>query len=282
MRGNLEAALDLAGRGLAVFPLHYPVERRDGLRCSCGNPDCRDQAKHPFGRIAHHGLKDATTDRARVTEWWRRYPRCNVGARTDRLVVLDVDPRHGGYDSLAALENAHAALPDTWTVSTGSNGRHFYFEAPPEVELRNTTGRLGAGLDTRAAGGYIIAPTSQHISGGYYSWLFAPDEVALAPLPQWLTDVLAKPIARTPEERAKAAADWHVLARNGVAVGRRHESLARVTGHLLRRNVDARVTLELMHAWNATRCEPPLEPAEVARIVNDISLRELMRRGAEK
>jgi hypothetical protein len=49
---------------------------------------------------------------------------------------------------------------------------------------------------------------------------------------------------------------------------------------LLRRHVDPLVALEFLTAWNAARCHPPLDTAEVARIVDSIAGRELKRRGA--
>jgi hypothetical protein len=35
----------------------------------------------------------------------------------------------------------------------------------------------------------------------------------------------------------------------------------------------------MLTAWNATRCRPPLDEAEVASIVDSIAARELKRRG---
>jgi hypothetical protein len=46
----------------------------------------------------------------------------------------------------------------------------------------------------------------------------------------------------------------------------------------LRRYVDAHVTLELVRAWNAVRCRPPLADKEVVAIVNSIAGKELKRR----
>jgi Bifunctional DNA primase/polymerase, N-terminal len=193
MNTALDAALDFAARGLAVFPLNYPVQRDGTLGCSCGRQDCENPAKHPFWRFAPNGLKNATTDPAQVTEWWRRNPSLNIGLATGSVIVIDVDPRHGGFETWAALENHHDLLPLTWTVHTGGEGRHLYFAAPDGVTIRNSVGRLGPGLDVRGVGGSIIAPPSRHISGRLYEWLEAPDDAPLAPLPGWLIDKLAPP-----------------------------------------------------------------------------------------
>jgi Bifunctional DNA primase/polymerase, N-terminal len=222
----LDAALDLAARGLAVFPLHFPVQRRDGLACSCGNPCGNNAAKHPF---TAHGCKDATTDQRQITQWWRRNPRFNIGIATGSVIVLDVDPRHGGFESLAALETKHGVLPHTWTVRTGSDGRHLYFAAPPNnVTIRNSAGKLAAGLDIRSAGGSAVAPPSLHISGNRYSWIHTPDDEPLERMPAWLVDKLAPPPPPPPPLRRFRANNSPAYAGARVtailvAVARAHE-----------------------------------------------------------
>ena len=99
--------------------------------CSCSNPDCTSAGKHP--RTAH-GFLDATTDVNTVRAWWEDdFPLSNVGIRTGEesgLVVLDVDPRHEGDESLRQLEAKYEPLPETPTALSGGGGRHFYFQHP--------------------------------------------------------------------------------------------------------------------------------------------------------
>jgi hypothetical protein len=192
----LAAALDLAARGLSVFPLHFPVRRRGTLVCSCWQRNCSNAAKHPFGSLVPHGVKDATTDQQQVEKWWRQYPQVNVGLSTASLVILDIDPRHNGYESLAALEQQHDVIPHTWCVRTGSGGLHIYLAAPSSSTISNSAGKLGPGLDIRAKGGSVVAPPSRHITGDHYRWIFDPDEAPLAPIPDWLVTKLTEPIPR--------------------------------------------------------------------------------------
>jgi hypothetical protein len=176
------AALAYARRGWAVLPCHHPSPGG----CSCANADCASPAKHPRTR---RGLHDATTELRTVKRWWRRWPTANVGLRTGAasgLVVLDVDPGHGGEASLAQLVDAHEALPATLEVRTGGGGRHLYF-AHPGGRVANSAGGLGRGLDVRGDGGYILAPPSRHATGGTYRRLtHAPP----AALPGWLQALL--------------------------------------------------------------------------------------------
>lgn len=271
-----DAALVYVRRGLPVFPVWPAIPFRDGkLICGCGRIDCEDKAKHPLGGLVRNGVRDATTDADRVRHWWRMRPDANIGVACTGMVVLDVDPRHAGDVSLIALEEQHDVLPDTWTARSGSGGRHLYFTAPTDGEIKNSSSLLAAGLDIRAgAGGYVLAQPSRHISGGCYQWVIDPDEVALAPLPVWLRDALIRPPVTPPEE-------WRELVRVGPGDGSRarQAAIARLAGHLVRRYVDPLVVLDLLQCWNATRCDLPLTADEVTATINSIAARELRRRG---
>jgi len=170
---TLSAALSYAARGWAVFAI---------------------SAKAPFRHS--RGLLDATTSKTGIREGWRRHPKANVAIRTGRqsgLVVLDVDPRHGGDDALYELEREYAPLPTTPEVRTGGGGRHIYFRAPVELG-RKSESALGDGLDVRAEGAYVVAPPSAHPSGGCYEWEVSghPDDVPLAEIPGWLLALMRK------------------------------------------------------------------------------------------
>jgi hypothetical protein len=72
-------------------------------------------------------------------------------------------------------------------------------------------------------------------------------------------------------------AKWRALVK-GVAAGQRNSAAASLCGHLLRRRIDPFVVLELVQAWNATRCSPPLPESEIERTVASIAKREFTRR----
>jgi hypothetical protein len=72
---------------------------------------------------------------------------------------------------------------------------------------------------------------------------------------------------------------WRRLVAEGVTEGRRNDAVARLTGLLLRPGPkDPYVVLDLLRCWNAQRCQPSLSDAELVRIVESISRRELARR----
>ena len=90
----------------------------------------------------------------------RRWPTANVGIATGArsgLVVLDVDPRHGGDEQLAAFEAEHGKLPETAAVVTGGGGAHYYFNHPGG-DIRSR--KLSPGLELKADGTFVVAPPS--------------------------------------------------------------------------------------------------------------------------
>lgn len=243
----LEAALALAARGWSVMTA-APRGKR--------------------ALVPWRDLQDRPADAATLRRWFEDHPDANLAVVTGAvsgLVVLDVDPAHGGADSLARIEARHGPLPPTVECLTGGGGRHLHF-AHPGGEMRNRAG-LAPGLDLRGDGGMVVAPPSIHPSGNPYRWRpgRGPGEAPLAPLPDWLLD------PREGEDRTPRTAEhWRTLAREGVAEGRRNDALASFTGRLLRHGIDPEVILELMLAWNRDRCRPPLSDAEVAATVRSI------------
>jgi Bifunctional DNA primase/polymerase, N-terminal len=176
-----DAAVGYASRGIPVLPLHYPLLHRSGLQpvpgdqppptraaCSCRDPGCGQVGKHPLGSLVPHGVKDATTNRARILAWWTRHPQANIGLATGhRFDVLDVDGPTGAriIQDLAAAHDLHSSGP---LVRTGGVGWHFYL-AP--TDLGNVHPRGLAYVDWRGRGGYVVAPPSRHASGHPYQWI---------------------------------------------------------------------------------------------------------------
>jgi hypothetical protein len=96
---------------------------------------------------------------------------------------------------------------------------------------------------------------------------------ALADPPKWmLTGVASTTGRRTP------SGTWLQLVRDGADAGVRNTELTRFVGHLLSRDVDALLVLEIAHAVNKTRFRPPLDTAEVDQVVESIAGRELRKR----
>lgn len=172
-----EAALAYARAGFPVFPLRGKIP------------------------LVSHGLDDASLDPTLLKRWWRQWPQANIGIPTgpvSGLIVLDIDPRHGGLDSFAHLQRAlrhraddlHCApvfLLATCLQRTGGAGLHLMFGWRDHLEMGNAVGFAGyPGLDVRGKRGYIVAAPSRHVSGGQYCWLNAGP---LQPFPEMLVDL---------------------------------------------------------------------------------------------
>ncbi|NEC15997.1 DNA primase [Streptomyces sp. SID8014] len=200
MSALLSAALAAAERGWPVFPLR---------------PGGKRPALHPETRCPRTGAcadghvtweRRATTDPERIRAAWTTGD-WNIGLATGpaRLVVIDLDKPKNGTDApdgaanlLALCERAGHPVPTTRTVRTASGGAHLYFSAPDGSHLRNTAGTLGPLIDTRAHGGYVLAPGSV-INGRTYR---AEGPALIRPLPDWLLERLAPPHPRSDTDPA--------------------------------------------------------------------------------
>ncbi|SDD94946.1 bifunctional DNA primase/polymerase [Actinokineospora iranica] len=218
----LAVALDAVARGWKVFPLRPNSKKPPALH---GERDC---PRTGICATDHQGWEQrAMGDPDRVRWFWtsRRFCGCNVGIATgpSGLVVVDLDmpkspadrPKDGlnrgegirdGADVFTAVcaDLGHQVPWETTTVRTPTGGTHLYYAAPQGVELRNTEGSSGHGLgwkvDTRAWGGYVVAPGSITPAGTYR----LIEDRAPLPLPSWLTARLTPPPPPAPRTAAPA------------------------------------------------------------------------------
>ncbi|HCT80128.1 MAG TPA: DNA primase [Micromonosporaceae bacterium] len=172
MTQTLEAAaLRYAANGLPVFILGR--SKRPVANCPACALDDPGHESQTCACLTCHGLYAATVDPQRIAAMFRVVPGGLLAIRTgnaSRLVVIDVDPAHGGLDSLSALVGRRLA-PPTAHVRTGSGGLHLYYRHPGG-NLPCSQGRLGPGIDVRGDGGYVVAPPSIHpTTGKPYRWI---------------------------------------------------------------------------------------------------------------
>ena len=178
------------------------------------------------------------------------------------LVVIDVDPKNGGSESLAKLVRENDNLPDTVIALTGGGGEHFYF-MHPGYEVPCSAVTLGPGLDVRGDGGYVISPPSMHVSGVIYEWdvVYIVEELELSPLPEWLGKLVKSANVHTPE-----TSDHH----GSIYEGRRNTSLFAMAGVMRRAGMFENEIFKALLEVNRTRCLPPLDDIEVGAIANGV------------
>jgi Bifunctional DNA primase/polymerase, N-terminal/Primase C terminal 1 (PriCT-1)/Protein of unknown function (DUF3987) len=254
----LAVALAYAKLGWRVIPINWV---RNNGSCSCANPLCDNIGKHP---LTAHGVKDATVAENTIRTWWTNEPRANVGIATgavSRIVALDVDPRHDGTESMRELRNQFGRLPEGPRVSTGGGGMHLYF-SHPGFALKNRVGLL-PGVDVRADGGYVLAPGSNHKSGGTYRWKHGhkPSDVPIPDLPGFLLEKMQREQPLPSESKSDG----------NIHDGKRNDTLASLGGSMRARGMSPDSIEAALLVENQQHCQPPLQVSEVKSIAASIS-----------
>jgi Bifunctional DNA primase/polymerase, N-terminal/Primase C terminal 1 (PriCT-1) len=255
----LDAAKEYARSGIPILPLNHVI---DG-KCSCGSPRCDKPGKHPLAAAVPHGLKQASSDLELVTTWWTTWPDANIGGVLGEGVglVLDVDPRNGGSDSLQELLQEHGRLPEGPTAATGGGGQHYWF-AWPGGEVRKATG-FRDGLDLQSTGSYVVLPPSNHASGRVYTWETPLGSLKLPMIPPWLLEAA--------EEGKKALRPPSTPQGGPIASGMRNATLTSIAGRLRRAGAGSESILAELRSANAARCQPPLPETELHAIARSVA-----------
>jgi hypothetical protein len=179
---------------------------------------------------------EATTDEAKIREWWAKWPNANIGIVTGQyrdgyFYVLDFDPRNGG-DWFADV--AEDVLPPTWVVHTPSGGRHYYYRSPEPLR----SAKLPDGVDLKGAGGYVVAPPSILLDDdgnliGEYGFEVGrmPKDMGMGETPNWVLEELHGK-SRDGEERKEGGqlALWRMPP--PIPKGTRHNYLVSLAGAL--------------------------------------------------
>jgi hypothetical protein len=189
----LDWALTYSRRGMELFPV---------------NPN----TKAP---LTENGFKDATSDPDRIRDWWHQHPRALIGCRVpEHTVILDIDPRHHGHTTWAALEKEIGAIHTgrEHRSGRGDGGRHLWFNHPGQQlntkalnewardhgvgePVGNTRWTCGIDIlhhDLR----YTILPPSPHPeTGSPYHWHQGGEP---ATMPRPLIDLLSQQTTHAP------------------------------------------------------------------------------------
>jgi hypothetical protein len=243
----LEAALRYAEMGYRVFP-------------------CVPGEKTP---LTAHGFHDATTDAGQIERWWTQHPRANVGIATKGLLVLDIDGSDNPWpgDPERSVELAAAPL-----ALTANGGQHRLFRQPAGKNWRCTESRLAPKVDTRANGGYIVAPPSVLGPDRNYRWapgcgLDDPPDRLPEP-PAWLAGLLDGLAAPSP---TVAHGVTSPAEGNAIPEGQRNATLAKLGGAMRRVGMSEAEILAALTRVNGDRCRPPVPAREVERIAASVA-----------
>jgi putative DNA primase/helicase len=192
----------------------------------------------------------------------------NLGIATGRvsgLMVIDIDPRHGGDETLKRLERELGELPTTWTVHTGGNGKHLYFSRPENLDIpRDSAGKLlGPGLDVMGEKSHVVAPPSIHKSGRSYEWKSKSrlDRPPAALPPAWINYLKEKLTNKKPEGHTVSFSTLPKITKPG-----RNDSLFRIACGWRAGGDSEDEMLVRLQTLNEERCSPMLTDRELATI----------------
>jgi hypothetical protein len=142
---QLEIALKYAERGIKIFPCN--IKKAPAI-------------KH--GK----GFRDATSDPAKIKEWWTKFPDALVGSPNDQFTVIDCDSHNLCYvgkmlheDAVTRLKQEQIITDDAIEVRTISGGTHYYFKKDSTATRQI---KCLPFIDLLADGGYVILPDQTH------------------------------------------------------------------------------------------------------------------------
>jgi hypothetical protein len=248
-----------------VFPLCQIVrDRRHGLRCQCElrrpqyrnrrpvpRPPCPGVGKHP--RAKWTTLLEPVDPRT-IQTWHEIDPRAGwaVHLGPSNLVVLDVDPRNGGWEGLAALEAKYGPVPRRFWATTGGGGGHLYFRAPA-APFAKTKIDLAPGVELLSGRHIVVLPPSPHKSGMHYRWQVEEVDLPLDEPPPWMV-ALAHELGGKPRA-ARAGAGNGGANGSGADGGTTHPDQypgVRSTVYALPASADRRQLVEQARRYVAT------------------------------
>lgn len=254
------------------------------------------QCKLPLVKWAEFQNRRATEQE--ITDWFEKWPAANIGIVTGKisnLVVFDLDS-----EDAVSYAKEQGGFPDTVKVKTGK-GYHVY-ALHPGFEIRNSVNKK-LDIDIRSDGGYVAAPPSMHGSGQRYSWEEGSSihDIDLAPCEYWMIDYL-KSIAEAGVAAPKKANEstiktkenlqtvrtadgddeYAAILQNGATEGNRNHTVTKLVGHLLGKGISATETWEIVHTWNLTKNNPPLDEDEMRRTFDSIKESQELRAKTEK
>lgn len=191
------------------------------------------------------------------------------------LLVVDVDVKEGrpGQDTFDEL-NVLYGFPETFTVQTGSGGKHLYYKIPPYLELSGKANQLGPSVDVRCHNNYVVGPGS-FVEGREYTVL---NDAPAAECPAWILELCEKALEREanyavplcdwdlPQNVARAIRFLKDEAKPAIQYQGGNATLYHVAAQVRDYAISEPTGLDLILDHYNERCSPPWPP-EQARVV---------------
>ena len=235
-----EIAMPLVAQGIPVIPIP-PRQKGAGLK----------------------GWQNlATTDPVQIEKWNKENPQYNVGAvaKLDGFWMLDCDVP----DLQQTIEKETGEnFPQTFTIKS-SKGLHFYFKhtaasraLKKNIQLKGLQGNVLC--DVKVHNGYVIGPGSIHPSGKQYQVV---NDAGIIEAPEWLVTWI-----KQQHQHSEADEQQHGTIEGKVKEGGRNTCLFTQACKLRTSGLSQSSALIALRAINDDECIPPLEEAELFKIV---------------
>ena len=137
---------------------------------------CLPRSKFPNTETAPNGCVSASGDPKTISDWWTRFPDCNVGIRCDNVLVIDLDNKNGkkGSGDFSRVVDRVGPVPEGPISLSGNGGYHLLFQRP-DADIKGVNGLKWdgkkTGIDIQVGNQYIVAPPSIHPENGKsYKW----------------------------------------------------------------------------------------------------------------
>lgn len=244
-----------------------------------------------------------------IDSWFKKYGKINlacVSGKVSKVFSIDVDSREA-FEWLSVMFKDNP-LGYSLAFKTG-RGCQILYKWNDRVPIFNSSSLIHKGIDTRGEGGFFVLPPSIHTSGKQYSWLQpgSPLEFGIYELAN-LPDNIAKDIFSVFNKdslmnnkwdigsnvsdgsiggiqgglrndhndinnQSSNAKGWIKELSGGVGEGKRHESVIKLSGYLLRQpGFGVTRTIEFLSKWNSLNT-PPLSSNELIKTISDINTR---------
>jgi hypothetical protein len=246
---NLQAALQLAERGLSVIAL-LPGRKK------------------PAGDWLAAQQKAFTP--AQLKKLWAGNANRNVGVVTgpiSGIVVVDIDSYKGS--------NADDLPPTGVIQRTGRGGLQYFYRHPGGP----VTGSVGIrpGIDIRADGNFVaVAPSDTTGNpdnggeGGPYTWI-SEDWDNLADPPEWVLQREESFTVEVDDEGPQQGEKWvSDLLRNGAPDGQRNGSLTRLAGYYAKKGFVFDAALIALKDWCSRLQGPRMSDREIETTVKSV------------
>ncbi len=174
----LEAALELASDGFAVFPV-TPGKKAP-----------------PLVQDFHN---NASTDPEQIKRWWDKWPDANIAIVPGRsnMVAVDVD---------IGADVSDLDLPPTSIIArTPRGGEHRFYELEDDEYIGPSVGKISGNIDLRSSDSYVLVAPSINETGEYYWDKFEEDPPTFRP--DWLIEAATAAVRKRADDQ-----EWSIEA----------------------------------------------------------------------